>query len=196
MKTKYFVANVVINVIIVSVLSVVGFLSFGVFSTKEVAGRTAIYRGNGEKPYVSLMFNVYWGTEYVESMLDTLKEYNVKTTFFVGGTWVNENQSVAKRIIDEGHEFGSHGMTHKDHSKLDYNGNYKELDTCHKIVLNLLNYEMKLFAPPSGYYNKNTINVAENLGYKTIMWTRDTIDWRDRDSNIIYSRAINRLSRS
>ena len=49
---------------------------------------------------------------------------------------------------------------------------------------------MNLFAPPSGSYNKTTIEVAESLGYKTIMWTRDTIDWRDKDAKLIYNRAI------
>ena len=125
--------------------------------------------------------------------IDTLKEYNAKTTFFVGGSWVNENPNLAKRILDDGHEIGSHGMTHKDHSKLDYTGNYKEIEACHKVVKSLLNIEMNLFAPPSGYYNKNTTNAAESLGYTTIMWTRDTIDWRDRDTNIIYSRAVSNM---
>ena len=36
-----------------------------------------------------------------------------------------------------------------------------------------------------------TLAVAEELGYKTIMWSRDTIDWRDKDSDIVYKRAIN-----
>ena len=51
---------------------------------------------------------------------------------------------------------------------------------------------MNLFAPPSGSYNKKTVEIAKSLGYKTIMWTdgRDTIDWRDHDSEIIFQRAI------
>ena len=51
---------------------------------------------------------------------------------------------------------------------------------------------MELFAPPSGAYGKKTVEIAKELGYKTIMWTdgRDTIDWRDKDSNLIYNRAI------
>ena len=49
---------------------------------------------------------------------------------------------------------------------------------------------MNLFAPPSGAYSKTTVEVASNLGYQTIMWTRDTIDWRDKDADLIYSRAV------
>ena len=49
---------------------------------------------------------------------------------------------------------------------------------------------MNLFAPPSGAYNKTTVSCATSLGYQTIMWTRDTIDWRDKDANLIYNRAV------
>jgi len=50
-----------------------------------------------------------------------------------------------------------------------------------------------LFAPPSGAYNDTVVRVAEELGYKTVMWTRDTIDWRDHDSELIYKRAVKNL---
>ena len=53
---------------------------------------------------------------------------------------------------------------------------------------------MTLFAPPSGAYSINTVDAASNLNYKTIMWTHDTIDWRDQNSDLIYKRAIKDLS--
>ena len=53
---------------------------------------------------------------------------------------------------------------------------------------------MSLFAPPSGAYSENTVDAAEQLGYKVIMWSKDTIDWRDRDQTLIYSRATKDVS--
>ena len=53
---------------------------------------------------------------------------------------------------------------------------------------------MKLFAPPSGAYNISTVDAAETLQYKTIMWTRDTIDWRDNDISLIFNRATKNVS--
>jgi peptidoglycan/xylan/chitin deacetylase (PgdA/CDA1 family) len=50
-----------------------------------------------------------------------------------------------------------------------------------------------LFAPPSGAFNDATLSACEKLGLKTIMWSRDTIDWRDDDVNLIYSRATKKL---
>ena len=184
----------------VLLLFIAAFISFLVvsFNNQESVATVArfngtVYAGNQQSNKVTLMINVYWGDDHLESMLNTLKEYNMKTTFFVGGSWANSNPTLLRRIYNEGHEIGSHGMTHKDHDKLDYNGNYKEIETCHKVVESILGLEMRLFAPPSGYYNKYTTQAAEALGYTTIMWTRDTIDWRDRDTNVIYSRAINNM---
>ena len=53
---------------------------------------------------------------------------------------------------------------------------------------------MKLFAPPSGSFSTTTLKAAEKLGYKTIMWTKDTIDWRDSDIETLFNRATKNLS--
>lgn len=68
-----------------------------------------IYKG-GATDKVSLMFNVYWGTEYLDKILDELDEHGVKTTFFVGGSWVRDNEAMFKKIVERGHEIGNHGF--------------------------------------------------------------------------------------
>ena len=148
------------------------------------------YSGNEESNKISLMINVYWGTEYLDGMLEILDKYDVKTTFFVGGTWAVNESDMLEKIYEKGHEIGNHGYTHKDQDKLNREQNQKEILTTHNIVKDLLNIDMNLFAPPSGAYSKTTVEVASSLGYQTIMWTRDTIDWRDKDADLIYSRAV------
>ena len=54
--------------------------------------------------------------------------------------------------------------------------------------------EVGLFAPPSGAFNEHTLAACSQLGLKVIMWSKDTIDWRDDDVNLIVSRATNNLS--
>ncbi len=169
------------------------FASFGgsaFGATKVING--VYYSGNENSDKVSLMINVYWGTEFLDDMLQTLRENDVKTTFFVGGIWANQETEMLKKIYAEGHEIANHGYFHKDHAKLSLEKNLKEISSTHDIVKSVLGVEMNLFAPPSGAYNKQTVEAANSLGYKTIMWTegRDTIDWRDKDSKTIYNRAI------
>ncbi|MBQ3048235.1 MAG: polysaccharide deacetylase, partial [Clostridia bacterium] len=42
---------------------------------------------------------------------------------------------------------------------------------------------------PSGSVNSRVVSEAESLGHKTIMWSKDTIDWRDKDSKLVFNRA-------
>ena len=152
-----------------------------------------IYHGNQDSNKVSLMINVYWGTEYLEGILDTLDRYDSKCTFFVGGQWVEKEPEMLKEICSRGHEIANHGYFHRDQEYLDYSQNLEEIKVNHELVKTLLGIEMSLFAPPSGSFNKSTLEASKNLGYSTIMWTKDTIDWRDKDANLIYSRATNNI---
>ena len=177
---------IIIMLVVVSMLAVLG---VGLTTTSSVINGV-YYSGNTESNKISLMINVYWGTEYLDDMLEILDRYEVKTTFFVGGTWAVKESDMLKKIYDAGHEIGNHGYSHKDQDKLNREQNKNEILTTHTLVNDLIGVNMDLFAPPSGAYNKTTVEVATELGYKTIMWTRDTVDWRDKDEEVIYKRAI------
>lgn len=187
-KFKKYVVNLIIALILGAVGSFAVIAGVNAIPTDTVNG--AYYSGNTESNNISLMINVYWGTEYLDQMLQTLRENNVKTTFFIGGTWAVMNEDFLHKIQDDGHEIGNHGYHHKDHDKISKEENVRQISNTHKIIKEMLGIEMNLFAPPSGAYNKSTVEIATSLGYKTIMWTRDTIDWRDHDSELIYGRAI------
>jgi len=186
--------KVLTNFVIVLILvAVSGMAVYGVnFVTSSNVINGVYYSGDEGSKKVSLMINVYWGTEFLDQMLDILRENNVKTTFFVGGTWAVKESDMLQKIYDDGHEIGNHGYYHKDQGKLSAEKNYEEIVNTHKVVKNIIGVGMNLFAPPSGSYNKKTVEIANELGYKTIMWTegRDTIDWRDKDADLIYKRAI------
>ena len=173
------------------VLLVVGaicFVPYGVATSGKLTDRV-YYSGNTDSRYVSLMFNVYWGTEYIPQILDTLDEYEVKATFFIGGSWADDNAQTLREIVDRGHELGNHGYFHKDQSKLSEAENVSEIDVCGKLVKQLAEVSPVLFAPPSGAYGEAAVDAAESLGYKVILWSKDTIDWRDHDQTLIYRRA-------
>ena len=86
------------------------------------------------------------------------------------------------------------GYLHKDQDKLDMEGNLREISMCHNIVEKTIGYKMTLFAPPSGAFSNDTLKAANNLGYQTIMWSKDTIDWRDKNAQLIYERATKKIS--
>lgn len=192
MKNKLIaVATNAVLVITVLAVSLVGF-----FGGKTVAVSTDssnIYYRAENGSGVSLMFNVYENTENVCAILDILEEYGAKATFFIGGCWADDNVDCVRRIYSLGHEVASHGYFHKDHSRMSYDENIEEIRPSAKLINMICGVNIKLFAPPSGAFNENTLNACAFLGLKVIMWSRDTIDWRDSDSELILSRATDGL---
>jgi len=173
-------------VLIVCAIAVVCFLPKAE-ETSKLSDRV-YYKGNA-KSGVSLAINVYWGTEELRSILDILELYEAKATFFLGGSWADDNIAVVKEIAARGHEIGSHGFFHKDHDKLSYAQNFDEIKTSIDLLSGASGKTVTLFAPPSGAYNEATVNAAEALNLKTIMWSKDTIDWRDKDESLCLRRA-------
>ena len=196
-KTQRFCKwNAVTNFVLGALVLSVGTLCFAPMDTAvETEGESArIYRnGNAENNGVSLMFNVYWGTDEVQRILEILKTNEAKATFFIGGCWADDNVECLQAIKDDGHELGNHGYFHKDHSKLSQKANEEEIRSCNKFVELAVDYKITLFAPPSGAYGSNTLNVCQSLGMKTILWSKDTIDWRDKNASLIYTRATKNI---
>ncbi|WP_397376212.1 polysaccharide deacetylase family protein [Paenibacillus sp. sptzw28] len=141
-------------------------------------GPEPIYKGNPNKPMVALMINVAWGNEYLESMLKTLEKENVKATFFLDGSWLKKNTDAARLIQSFGHELSNHAYSHPDMSKLDRQSAYNQIAKTEALLKSTLGVSNKWFAPPSGDFNKTTIEVAAEQGLKTVLWTLDTVDWQ------------------
>lgn len=171
---------------LVAVVSAVCLLP-AVSATSGVDDRV-YYKGNSPSG-ISLMFNVYWGTEFVEEIMDILDEYGAKATFFLGGCWADDNVDCVKKIAERGHEIGTHGYFHRDHGKLTLQENLEEIGTSAEFLRRASGAEVRLFAPPSGAYGEETLNAAERLGLEVVMWSKDTVDWRDKDSSLVLRRA-------
>ena len=182
------ITNFIIVFLIVGV-SIVGFLPEKTAFVSSDNDIKAIYNGNRDKKQVSLMFNVYENTQVVNAIIDELNSRNLKATFFVGGCWADDNGETLVKMAESGHEIANHGYFHKDHKKLNYQKNYEEIKLSSAIVKALSGVETTLFAPPSGSFSQDTLVASFNLGHKLIMWSKDTIDWRDKDKNKIFDRA-------
>lgn len=192
-RSPRFVAAIT-NCILVVIIALVGTVCF-LPKAESVAGvRDEVYYKGSSADGVSLMFNVYWGTKEVQGILDVLDEYEAKATFFIGGSWADDNVECLKEIASRGHEIGSHGYFHRDHGKLDYSANYQEIKTSVDFISTASGVTVTLFAPPSGAYNDDTVKAAKELGLKTVMWSKDTIDWRDKNVSDCLTRATKNVA--
>ncbi len=192
MKNK--IISVIVNIALCAIIASISIVGFVGGEAAEVTsdGENLYYKSEAGKG-VSLMFNVYQNTRNVEAIMDILDEYSAKATFFLGGCWADDNIDCVRQIAERGHEVASHGYFHKDHSKMTYEQNLAEIRPSVKLINAILGKEITLFAPPSGAFNDSTVTAAASLGLKTIMWSRDTIDWRDGDVALITSRATKNL---
>ncbi|BCG59632.1 polysaccharide deacetylase family protein [Paenibacillus sp. URB8-2] len=141
-------------------------------------GAQPIYRGNPAKPMVSLMINVAWGNEYIVPMLNILDEEHVKATFFLDGSWLSKNNELAREIQKRGHEIENHAYSHPNMSTLSRARAVMEIDKTKKLLKSSLGVDNRWFAPPSGDFDQETVEIARELGLKTVLWTVDTVDWR------------------
>ena len=186
---KRYFSNFAIIFVIVSLFC----LGFSSSSVPAVATNSPIYKGNSQTE-VSLMVNVYWGNEYLDEMLEIFDNHEIKTTFFIGGSWARKNEDLLVKIVEKGHEIGNHGFFHKDHDKLSYKQNREEILATHNLIKSICGVDMNLFAPPSGAFDDETLLAVSDLNYLTIMWSKDTIDWRDNDPNLIFKRATRNIA--
>jgi probable sporulation protein (polysaccharide deacetylase family) len=194
MKILYipFKKNAVPSIIII-VLLVVLFFFLGWNQSIVVLNnmfKNPIYKGNENISKVAFECNVVWGTEYIPAMLDIFKDRDINITFFIGGEWAKENPELITRMVSEGHEIGNHGYSHKHHSKLTLEQNLKEMKDTENIIKEITGITTTLFAPPYGEFDDTTLRAATSLGYKTIMWSIDTIDWKRDGVNNILDRVL------
>lgn len=129
------------------------------------------------KKTITLTFDQGYENGYTSKILDTLKEKNVKATFFVVGDYVEKNPELIKRMIDEGHTIGNHSLTHKTMPNISNSECEDEITSLHKLMKDKYNYEMTLFRAPKGEFSERTLALTQNLKYKSVFWSFAYADW-------------------
>ncbi len=147
-----------------------------VFSEKK---ELPIYSVNTKEKKVAISFDAAWGDEYTNEILDILDKYEIKTTFFLVGFWVDKYPEKVKEIHERGHDIGNHSTTHPYMSKLSEEQILKELDKTGNKIEKLVGEEPILFRPPFGDYNDRLIEVCRENNYYAIQWDVDSLDWKE-----------------
>ena len=130
---------------------------------------------------VCLTFDQGYENGYTAPILDTLRDKNVKAVFFLTGDYAKRNEELVRRMIDEGHVIGNHGMDHASLPKLSPNDARNEIMSLHELVKEKYGYEMTLFRPPCGEYSEQALCEVKDCGYKTLLWSFAYCDWNVND---------------
>lgn len=138
---------------------------------------------------VAFTFDISWGRETAGPVLDILKEKNVKATFFLTGFWAKKQPDIARRIVDDGHEVASHGDAHVNLSQYDGEAIAKNIMTAHRDLEETTGVQARFFRPPNGDYDDLVVATARQLGYETVIWSLDTIDWKNPGPDYMINRV-------
>lgn len=152
-----------------------------------------IYRGNPNKKMVSFLINVSWGTEYIPTILKVLKEHHVKATFFIEGKWAKSNAEYVQIIAEQGHLIGSHAYNHPDMARLSEQEIKKQIESTNDTIQAITGEKPTLLAPPSGSFTDQVVKIAADNNMETILWTVDTIDWKNPSVSVMINRVVPKL---
>ena len=122
-----------------------------------------------------------FGNDNTIKILDTLKEKNVKATFFLTKNFVDERPELVQRMIDEGHSLGNHTCTHPAMPSLTTDQQTEEIMTLQNLVKEQFGYDMRLFRFPEGAYSDQSLGLVNNLGVKAVVWSYAYVDYNDDD---------------
>ena len=146
---------------------------------KVLEANNGIAIGNETDKNIYLTFDEGYEAGYTPQLLATLKEYNVKATFFITAHYLNTQPELVKQMIDEGHIVGNHTVNHKSMPSLTEEQIKTEVMDLHKVIYEKFQYEMKYIRPPMGEFSEKTLIATNSLGYKTVMWSFAYEDWNE-----------------
>jgi len=147
-----------------------------------------------QRPVIALTVNVVWGTEYVPPIVKALQAEKAHATFFLGGQWAEHHPDVAQMLRQAGMEIGSHGDAHRHVGSLGVEANEREITLAADKIARATGVRPQLYAPAYGELSPAVFQAADRQGVRVVMWSIDTIDWRQSHSpEIIQNRVLSRL---
>ena len=153
----------------------------GPAGVQELAKYDAAYLGDTSRKVLYLTFDAGYENGSTEKILDVLQKHQVPAAFFLVGNYIEKNADLVRRMVDEGHIVGNHTMHHYDMSKLsDKTAFSKELTDLEELFKTVTGKDMpRYYRPPQGVYSQENLEMAKDLGYKTLFWSLAYVDWNN-----------------
>ncbi|MCK6076859.1 polysaccharide deacetylase family protein [Paenibacillus silvae] len=127
---------------------------------------------------VALTFDDVPDPRFTGQVLDVLKKYKVRATFFVVGSRAEKHPDLVKRMVKEGHVIGNHSYNHPEFSKLSMTAFRRQILRTGDIIQRLTGYTPKMIRPPYGDINEEQLRWARKQRYSIVNWNVDSLDWK------------------
>ena len=187
-----------------SLLSTLGFvlvivLMFWTVNNPAIVGASAstrllpVYSVQRDDKVVALSFDAAWGNEDTQMLIDILNKYNVNTTFFLVGDWVDKFPESVKALHDAGNEIMNHSSDHAHFSKLSEDEIVADISRCNEKIAAITGVTPSLFRCPYGEYDDHVINAVNSMGMTAVQWDVDSLDWKGISAEEIKSRVLKNI---
>jgi peptidoglycan-N-acetylglucosamine deacetylase len=125
---------------------------------------------------------------YTPAILDLLRAYGAKATFFVIGERANRYRRILRRIVAEGHELGNHSFTHPDFRSLPLSGAAHEIDRANQPIVEVQRHPCRWFRAPKGRLSVGALVSAWRRDMTVVSWSVDLKDFRADSADQIVAR--------
>ena len=153
----------------------------GPASASELARYDAAYLGDTGEKTIYLTFDAGYENGSTAKILDALKAHNAPAAFFLVGNYLERNPDLVRRMAAEGHTVGNHTMHHYDMSRISDRETFeKELAGVEELYRQVTGEELpRFYRPPQGVYSRENLEMAKELGYRTVFWSLAYVDWNN-----------------
>jgi peptidoglycan/xylan/chitin deacetylase (PgdA/CDA1 family) len=110
-------------------------------------------------------------------LLEVLARHNVRSTFFMVGSFVEQRPEIARAVAAAGHAIGNHTHTHPNLIFHSSSVIRREMQDCERAFDNAGVARFPLFRPPFGGRTPIVLRAARNLGLEPVMWSVTAHDW-------------------
>ena len=151
-------------------------------------------QGNPRRKWLALTIDDGPHPDYTPQLLGILKKFNVKATFFLVGEMAERYPELVKAEFLAGHEIGNHTYNHVNLTKIPTEEAATEIEACGDVIQSITKLRPHLFRPPGGDYDNNVAEVAEALGYTTVLWSDNAGDWLSPGEGVTEQKVLRRAS--
>jgi len=186
-----------ITVVSLAIAGIILACTLGVTSTAAVffgksSRKIPVYgvEVKGERKVIALTFDAAWGADKTQGIIDTMKKYDAKGTFFLVGFWLDKFEKETKAIAEAGFDIGNHSRNHLNMPKLSDDEIRAEIEYVNDRVNELTGFKPTYFRAPFGDYSDRLMSAIEELDMVGVQWSIDSLDWKGLSAREIFNRVV------
>ncbi len=198
-KMKYCIINkrtlmIISSAVLIILAAVIVIVTSAVASPASASAKQLpIYCTQKDSKVASLSFDAAWGNEDTQQLIDILKKYNVKATFFVVGSWVDKYPESVKALASAGHEVMNHSDSHPHMTQISRDEMISQIKNCNDKIEKITAKRPILFRAPYGDYDNSVLEAVKSQGMYCIQWDVDSLDWKDKTADEIVERVTSKV---